>query len=230
MTLQQLALVTNLSMAIYLATHGPPNRKFAQAEYANAIERALIEASSDGELARVKEYLSKGARVNARYGGTSEYFKTALSGFNWTSLIAAIEKDRFEVAEFLIANGASVQMDDGWGMTPLFALANKRTQRKEYDKLAALLLKHNADPNAAIDTYIDNPSGETALHKAVAWGHVEMVKMLIAAGANVNAQTSSGDTPLDDVYRGRNDQVIRKVLIAAGGKRGTNSKRKSLKD
>lgn len=206
-----------------------PSRRFPESEYANALERELIEASFDGNIKKAKECLAKGARVNARYGGKSEYFKSAgggwpTSGFNWTSLMAATENDRFELAGLLVDNGASVKMDDGWGATPLYALANKEEQRKEYDALTALFIGKGADANAKTDVYIDGPGNETVLHKAVGWGHANIVKMLLAAGANVNAQTSDGSTPLDYLCKGRRDHEIRKILEAAGAKVGTKRK------
>ena len=114
-----------------------PNRKFPEKEYANALERELIEASFHGNIDKVKACVAKGARIDARYGGTAKYFKSAdggwpVAGFNWTALMAATGSDRFAIIEFLSANGASVRMDDGWGATPLYALADKRTLRKEW--------------------------------------------------------------------------------------------------
>ena len=50
----------------------------------------------------------------------------------------------------------------------------------------------------------------------IAWdGHADTAKVLIAAGADVNAKDSDGDTPLQlAAFRGRTDIV--KMLIAAG--------------
>ena len=51
---------------------------------------------------------------------------------------------------------------------------------------------------------------ETPLHEASREDHVYEVALLLAAGANVNAKNSSGNTPL---Y-----MAVVKVLLAAGSK------------
>lgn len=47
-------------------------------------------------------------------------------------------------------------------------------------------------------SYINKPSssGETALHKAAAWGSLDCVKLLVQRGANVNIVDKQGRTPL----------------------------------
>lgn len=189
----------------------------------------MIEAAFKGKTAKVRECLKNGVRINSRYGGNSEFFKSEdggspVAGFNWTALMAAIDNDRFDIVEVLISKGASVTLDDGWGATPLYALADKRKLRREYDTIAALLIKSGADVNAKTDVYIDGPSDETVLHRAVGNGHSEIAKLLVDAGANVNAQTSSGETPLDYVTAGRSDKAIRALLKDAGAKSGRKPK------
>lgn len=233
--------------AVLAASH-----KFPEAEYANAIEREMIEAAFQGKIDKVKQCLAKGARIDARFGRGTKVFQgkdggLSVAAFNWTALMAAIESDRFEIAELLISNGASVKMDDGWGCTPLGALADKATPCKQYDRLAALLIKKGADVNAKTGIYIDGPGDVTPLHDAASGGHLEMVRMLVAAGADVNAETSWGDTPLDRAparsegligetlkkerepvpprYDPRTGQAIREILTKAGGKKGPVPKR-----
>lgn len=68
-----------------------------------------------------------------------------------------------------------------------------------------------ADVNYAQANY----GGVTALWPAVNAGRVEMVRWLIAHGADVNARTASGDTPLHRAAA--NDQVaIVPILVEAG--------------
>jgi ankyrin repeat protein len=67
-----------------------------------------------------------------------------------------------------------------------------------------------------------NNEGETALMSASRFGHLEIVKALIAAGANVNAVEWGGDTALTYASKydsGNGHTEIKKALIAAGAKK-----------
>jgi hypothetical protein len=217
-------------MALAAPPEKSPNRQFPAKDYADPLEREMIEAAFRGKIDKVKECLAKGARVDARFGGEARSLKGEDGGWliganNWTALMAATEADRFEIVDFLLEKGATVKIDDGWGGTPLYTLAEKRKPRKEYDSLAALFIKNGADVNAKTGVYIDGPSGETVLHTAVGWGHVEIVKMLVAAGAKVNVQDSDGRTPLDEVIVGRSDEEIRAILEKVGATSGKKTGR-----
>ena len=64
---------------------------------------------------------------------------------------------------------------------------------KNQDRDAArLALRRHVDVNAPLG------DGSTALHWAAHWNDLEMADLLVAAGANVNAETDLGVTP---VYR-----------------------------
>jgi ankyrin repeat protein len=58
--------------------------------------------------------------------------------------------------------------------------------------------------------------GFTPLHLFATWGHKEIIELLIAAGADVNAKDKDGRTPLDGAL-GETADLIRKH----GGKNGT---------
>ena len=56
--------------------------------------------------------------------------------------------------------------------------------------------KHLAN-GANVNTIVDGISGRTLLFLAAQWGHKEIVELLIAKGADVNAKDKNGRTPLD---------------------------------
>ncbi len=58
----------------------------------------------------------------------------------------------------------------------------------------------------------------TPLHRAVAWGRVEVVRVLLSRGADPNAQERSGWTPLHVAIRrdGENCKIITELLLRHG--------------
>jgi uncharacterized protein len=76
-----------------------------------------------------------------------------------------------------------------------------------------LLLRRGVDINQKIV-----PAQLTALHFAAYEGRTAVVRLLLNEGANANANTSSGRTPLDAKEKGKKEAV--KLLIQAGGRRG----------
>jgi ankyrin repeat protein len=78
--------------------------------------------------------------------------------------------------------------------------------------LVALLLDHGADPEAR-----EAESGSTPLYVAASMGRLEVVELLLARGAVVNAANKSGATPLHAAMANGFGQVAA-VLRAHGAK------------
>lgn len=108
------------------------------------------------------------------------------------------------LCQFLIEQGA----DCNWplpdtGETPLHAVLSK-TNREKYTPIVKILLASGADPNRATIPAVETDSfmrdcrtkGETPLHRAAAFGNEEDIRLLLAAGARVDAKDAHGDTPL----------------------------------
>lgn len=108
------------------------------------------------------------------------------------------------LCEFLIENGADVNCPlPDTGETPLHsALCSVR--RTRYDLVLEVLLAHGADPNRATHPGIETGSfirdcrtkGESPLHRAAAFGSEETLRLLLDAGAIVDAKDIHGDSPL----------------------------------
>lgn len=143
------------------------------------------------------------------------------------------------VAVMLLDAGAPVDAVDDDGYTPL-----ARACSAGNDALAALLLERRAAPavpgaipalcaaaagtadaadivrrllqaKAAIDAR--DGSGRTALHHAVAGGHVEAVRALLAAGAGIDIRDGDDRVPAQLLARGTDaGAAIARLLIAAG--------------
>uniref|UniRef100_A0A0D2YHQ0 F-box domain-containing protein n=1 Tax=Fusarium oxysporum (strain Fo5176) TaxID=660025 RepID=A0A0D2YHQ0_FUSOF len=74
--------------------------------------------------------------------------------------------------------------------------------------LIKLLLQHGANPNIA-------PDGRFPLTVAAEYGNVEMVKVLLECGVDIDAQYEGDDTPLHMAMKGNHPETIM-VLIEAG--------------
>jgi len=159
---------------------------------------ALHFAAENGDLAMVRFLLENGAEVNARgpCGNTPLHYAATR-----------------EVAEALIAGGADVHAKGNRGMTPLHYARNRG--------VAEVLLAHHAIVDQRSDELgIDlfghgrKPPDTTPLREAAFHGRLDVVKLLIEHGADVNAK---GSEPLFwAAYFGHVETAS--LLIANGAK------------
>ena len=97
-------------------------------------------------------------------------------------------------------------MDDE--LTELSATMMQAAAKGDVEKVTAQLAA-GASPSAG------NPIGQTALHIAAIWNHVEVGEVLIEAGADVNAKNKYGATPLH--FAAQKDNLeIGKLLVEKG--------------
>jgi ankyrin repeat protein len=142
--------------------------------------RTLKSAAEAGDLDAVRYHLAKGADIN----GTTAAGHFALGG--------AILHGHDVVVEYLIAQGADINQESEFGWTPLYLAA-----WSDKPKCAALLLLNRVRLNTKTRGGWNSPSGYTPLHIAAERGHLAVVMLLIAAGANVDEETGSSQTALD---------------------------------
>ena len=106
-----------------------------------------------------------------------------------TALIYACQKNQFDAAALLIANGANVNhVSKVGGFTPLMFAS-----WKGHVDLVTLLLKHEA--NVDVQT---TSGGDTALHFAALCGFSMVVLLLRKAGAKTGVKNLAKKTPLDN--------------------------------
>jgi formylglycine-generating enzyme required for sulfatase activity len=86
----------------------------------------------------------------------------------------------------------------------------------DIDAMTALLKK---EPNLA--KAADPDDGATPLHYASVNGHADMVKLLLVAGANVNAARNNGFTPLIIAFQEGKTDAVKLLLAAAKPKEAT---------
>lgn len=141
-------------------------------QHQNLINSQFRSAVMAGEMADVEYFVLHGADVNARAPHNSS-----------TPLFSAIAKQEYEVAEYLLSQGAAsndvVQTSGALaGYTPLHVVCRENDLH-----LAKLLIEeYKADVNAVAD------DGAHPIHFAVMRENVPLVKLLLEANADVNAE------------------------------------------
>jgi ankyrin repeat protein len=152
------------------------------------------EAVALGDVAALKRLLDEHpARANAR------------SGDGWTPLHLAGFFGRRDVAELLLARGASLTAISGGAEknTPLHAaLAGAGDPA-----IVRALVAHGADVNAT------GANAYTPLHVAASRGNEELVRFLVESGARIAAKMDDGKTPAD-LARERSHPETAKLLDA----------------
>ena len=161
----------------------------------------MLAACKGDDLARVRELLRRGARVNASGPGGLTAIECAVRGDHPTA----------ELVGLLLAAGADVNKATDSGTTPLMDAADQ-----DDASIVRLLIATGADVNAR------SKDGYTALSDAVAGvaagtGSVENVRALLRAGDDVNAKDKSGRTALSIARAAHDDETVA-ILLAAGAK------------
>ena len=195
-----------------------------------ASEPELIQAAAAGDTQRVVRLLRAGASLEARGNGQR------------SALLAAVQANQVEAARALIAAGANVNAKDAIGDSPyLLAGARGRTEILHLTLGAGADLKstnrfggtaltpachygHVETVRLLLTTKVEidqvNRLGWTCLLEAVILGdggpaHVEIVTMVVAAGAQVNLADAQGVTPLAHA-RTRGQARVVAILLRAG--------------
>ncbi|HEX9048880.1 MAG TPA: ankyrin repeat domain-containing protein [Verrucomicrobiae bacterium] len=124
----------------------------------------LSKAAVQGQVKVVNYLLDHGADVNA----------------GWPALYQATRTGNRAMVELLLQRGADVNQNAEYGRTALTVAAEEG-----FISILELLLANKANPNVT-----DNRNGQTPLWLAMYKGHDKCVKLLLAAGANVDAEAS----------------------------------------
>ncbi|MBT8086657.1 MAG: ankyrin repeat domain-containing protein [Gammaproteobacteria bacterium] len=186
----------------------------------------LMSAARQGDDWAVARLIAGGTDINAANanGGTALMF-AAIKGdakisemllragartdpkakLGWTALSLAAVKGHVDVVQVLLAGGADPNIRDTYGWTPLMRAADRRRAG-----VVRLLLDVGN-----IDTTIRQEAGSTALHIAAAVGDVDIVRMLVAHGADRSARDSYDNTPAA-IARSAGHPEIAEYLEAPG--------------
>ena len=137
-------------------------------------DKSIFAASGIGNIEAVKQHLASGVDVNTKdsQSGTPLHYAS----------------DQIKVAEFLLEKDARVNSVDYRGRTPLdYAMSARDSET------ADLLRQHGGKTGKELK---DLERVKESIQAAARIGHIEAVKQHLASGADVNAKTKSGLTPL----------------------------------
>lgn len=101
-----------------------------------------------------------------------------------TLLHAAVVYDRGDIIPLLLERGANINAKDNVEATALVVAVQYAP------KLVPILLAHGADMN------IKYKAGASALHAAAAHGNIDVLRLLIELGMDLECETEDGYTPL----------------------------------
>jgi ankyrin repeat protein len=203
---------------------------FGPAQAASQLDHLLIASAEQGDPDAVKRILHEGANIDARDSRQRTALMAAVQHNHVAAARALIEagadvnaKDEIndspyllagargylEILRLTLAHGADLRSTNRYGGTALIPAA----ERGHVETVRTLI-------EACVDVDHVNKLGWTALLEAIILGdggprHVEIVRLLLGAGANANLADRDGVTPLQHA-RQRGYREIKQLLTAAG--------------
>lgn len=186
------------------------NMPTEQATINKQLQLLLEEETGDILFEEVQKFIAEDAYV---LGETAE---------GETALMLAIKKDNPRIAKLLVET-----IKKKHGNKVLYDYINRRTPytEKESSGYTALALTADTDDLATAQLLLENGAqdsleeataiGDTPLMGAVLNSHLEIAKLFLDYGADVNAQDNQGHTAL--MYAARNHQIpLIKLLLEYG--------------
>src|SRR5262244_2053123 len=157
-----------------------------------SIDKEFLDAVQKRDLAKINALLSRGANVNA-HDDINGYFALQYA-INWPDA---------SLVKLLLDKGADVNTADEMGDTALTEAAHEHGP--EYTTIVKLLIEHGADIHARHDA---------AILRAARYAEPEVVKLLLAKGAQASARDSQkpGDTVLMAAASGASLETLKLLL------------------
>ncbi len=215
-----------------------PNLTNAQGDYCTS---PLMLAASVGDVAVLKALVKAGAKVNhsCRYSypaiswainakkpeavgflidaGTNRNFIS--SGYADQPLfIMAVENGDAETVKTVIEKGFSVETKDRFGRTALFYAVEKEDAAK-----VNFLLDAGANPNVVDEN--KNPDYCRVTLSFLSEYNLDLLKFLVARGADVNLACGSGETALAQAVRRYKPELVRQLVALGANVNGENINR-----
>jgi ankyrin repeat protein len=149
--------------------------------------KAFVLAAREGDIETVRAGLAAGADIDAPMTGGPDWLTDGA-----TALMAAAAKARRDVLALLLAAGADVNARRTTDRATALLLAAQEGQLEIVNDL----LNWKSKGKVKTKVNLKAAGGHTALMAATRGLHLEIVRALIAAGADVNAQSRESGTAL----------------------------------
>lgn len=173
-------------------------------------ESALIAATAAHDVAKVQTLLDSGANPNAMVK-----FEKGLYQSSWRQVLQQLRPKHPEdvaIIKAMLKAGADPAVAYGEGE------ALNVTHMHDDEPLTIVMMNPNADVvRALLDTGHATGSRQIALVNAIQAGDLDIVRMLVEAGADVNSDRGSRITPLIAAIEAR-DMKIMTYLEAKGAR------------
>jgi cytohesin len=200
----------------------------------------MLKAAFDGDLENVEKLVNQGADINYK----NAYGDFAMFSAAWEGNLQALDlfynlgaKISFEDANLICNAAYNGKVDSvNWllnkgenanfsftdtGENALHYTISKTSEMHEREEIVKLLIAAGTDVNKRTfagkstlcfmrDAYL---KGESPLHRAAAYGSIDIIKMLLAAGAEPSMKDANGDTPISwGSWYLRSSDVLRLLL------------------
>lgn len=184
---------------------------FCSASFAND-QDALTKAARKGDLKQVQYLLDKGADVCAR------------DKFGDTAFLRAVYGNHLETVNLLLDNGADINATGWYGKTAIWLTASWGRRRiaellKQRGAILTLevaaMLGDTERVRGFLEKGIDGQDVGTGLGWASRHGHLQIIKLLLAKGVDVNAKSQYERTALSEASGSGHLEIV-KLLLAKG--------------
>jgi ankyrin repeat protein len=148
----------------------------------------IFEAAATGKINQIARHLARDPMLVNSY---------SCDGYHPLGL--ACYFGHYETAEYLIKAGAVVNSPSRnlLGASPILSAATAG-----HVKIAKLLLRYNANPNAREN------NGFTPLHAAAQNGDTDMIRLLLFNGADMTICDNQGKLPIDLAIQGKHTEAV----------------------
>lgn len=197
----------------------------------------MLNAITNGRTDMVTNFLSSGRPATttddqgvsliqwcAYYGDTSAIRQLLAGGETLASLgdnydlNGAAFHGHWQLCQFLIECGADANHEHAATRETALHAALSQAEENVAERVVEVLLANQADPNRMTAPGVETgcfmrdarTRAETPLHRAAAFGSERAIKLLLDAGAKIDARDMNGDTPLSWAsWHRRPDGILR---------------------